>query len=252
MSRLLKPLALLVALICPLAVAQAQTPTPPKVAVVVAGDPEAELRELAHRLSAAMDTSPELRLPADRGLTAAMRGEPAPAEDDGLGRVRSLRRRLGWDPARDAAQLRRMGRGAGVQALVVLRSASQGVTLEVFDVGAGRFYEDARPLDLDELEANLPFIISRAGASLRRARAQVASTPTVEQPHAAHPGSAPSAATAEDPPPAEHGVRSWFKHNWAYIVGGVLLAGVALGYGLSARRGGSSSEPTLRFRPGGD
>ncbi|NOY92182.1 MAG: hypothetical protein GXP55_13380 [Deltaproteobacteria bacterium] len=252
MSCSLKPLALLLPLLCQLAVAQAQTT--PKVAVVVAGDPEAELRELAHRLSAAMDASPELRLPSDRGLTAAMRGEPAPAEDDGLGRVRSLRRRLGWEPTRDAAPLHRLGRGAGVQALVVLRSATQGVTLEVFDVGAGRFYEDALPLDLDEPEANLPFIISRARAALRRARGQIASTPIAEQTHAAQRDSAtpPSAATAEDPPPAEHGVRSWFKHNWAYIVGGVLLVGVALGYGLSARRGGSSSQPTLRFRPGGD
>jgi len=254
----LKSFALALPLLCLSVGAQAQRT--PKVAVVVAGDPEDELLALANTLNEAIDAAPELRLPADRATLAAMAGAPAPAEDDGLGRIRSLRRRLAWEGPNDPEILHTLGRGGGTSALVVLRAADGAVSLEVFDVGARQYYDELTRVDMANPEASLPFIVSRAQAAWRRARS-APSDPEATAPaqaaarddaHAAAPANADAAVGAEpSPAPAAHPARVWMRKNWAYFVAGALLVGAAVAIGLSARNNSASSELSLRFRPGG-
>ncbi len=59
---------------------------PAKVAVVTVGDPDDGLRERARELDRLLSRTDGLRIPTDSGLRRALRGDPAPDEDDGLGR----------------------------------------------------------------------------------------------------------------------------------------------------------------------
>jgi len=235
----------------------------PKVAVVVSGDPAPDLRALAQRLDARGRELDSLRWPSDPGLPPALRGEQAPTVDDGLAALRALRRRLGWDADQDAQTLRRIGRGVGVHALGVLRAEGNATLLEVYDVGAGQFYEETLTLDADSVEEALAFIVRRAASSQRRAsgspgaaqtqaHASPASVPSPEQAASASEPSSGSSHEAQTHADEPRPVRAWFRHNWAYLVGGALLAAIGVGYAVSAGGGGGGSgTPSLRFRPGG-
>lgn len=237
--------------------AQATT-APPKIAVVVSGDPEPALIEAARGVTEGIRSAPELRGPSDPGVVAALRGEPAPSQDDGLGGVRALRRRLGWSDGRDLAILRDLGRGVGASLVAVLRSQDGSIRLEVFDVEAARLYEGS--LDLSGGGDPLTYVAARARATRRRARSDGApgesardDTGESEPPASTTGGEAAAASRAahvdlEAPP--DRPARAWLRHNWAYLVGGALLAAVGIGYAVSAGGDGGSSSPSLRFRPG--
>jgi hypothetical protein len=133
--------------------------TPPKIAVVVAGDPDETLRNTAAFIETE-PTSSGLRVPTDPALRAAMRGEPASGED-GLEGLRSIRRGLGLDPRKDLASYKRIGVTAGADALVVVRREG-AILVEVFDVSAAQFYEGVLRFDDSTSADRIAFIKSRA------------------------------------------------------------------------------------------
>ena len=138
---------------------------PPKVAVVVAGDPDASLRATASEIEGEC-TSVGLRTPVDPTLRAAMRGEPG-AEEDGLGGLRSIRRSLGVDPRKDLASYKRLGAIAGADALIVLRREGT-IKLEVFDVSASQFYEGLLEVAKTTPEDRMQYIDRRAKPAQQR------------------------------------------------------------------------------------
>jgi hypothetical protein len=235
-----------------------ETPSPeprrpaPKVAVVVAGDPDDTLRGTAARIARVVADAEGLRGPSDPGLVRALRGEPG-AEDDGLDRVRRDRRRLGLGDDDDAPLLLRLGRMTGAAVVVVVRGADEGASLEVFDVNAQAFYEGGLSLPADDAHVQ-GFITSRARAARRRASAEAVAVTTAAEADqqaegeagehggqgAEHTGGTPQ---AEERP-------GFFRRNWAYILAGVAVAGAATV--LVVTRGDDASPPpVLRFRPGG-
>ena len=111
--------------LCGATSARAQDAVAPKVAVVVVGDADARLRAAAVRVEDAV-VGGGLRVADDLGLRGALRGEPAPTEDDGLASVRRVRRALGLSEAEDAPNLARLGRMAGAALVVVVRADAHG------------------------------------------------------------------------------------------------------------------------------
>jgi hypothetical protein len=210
---------------------------PPKIAVVVAGDPDETLRQTAAFIESE-STFSGLRAPADPALRGAMRGEPA-AEEDGLEGLRSIRRGLGLDLRKDLASYKRIGIIAGADALVVVRR--EGATLiEVFDVSATQFYEGALEFDESTSVQRVQFIESRAvQAQLRW------SQPPPPPPPAASP-------KVNDPkePADESRAKRRMKKAWPYVVAGALLAGGVTYLIIDRRRTNEPEPPLLRFRPG--
>ena len=208
-----------------------------KLAIIVAGDPDEALQRAARALE---DTLRDrVALPSDPGLRAALRGAPG-QEDDGLARVRRERRGLGFGDE-DLPTLARLGRLAGADAVAVLRRADGRLQLEILDVGAATFYRDRLPLE--PLGAAADFAVRATRAAHRRAGGPAVDvTPATVAANGAETEEEP-----EDPlPPA----RAWLKKNWAYIVGGVLLVGVATFFIVRARRDDGPPNPVLRFRTG--
>jgi hypothetical protein len=251
------------------------TGRPPKVVVVVAGDPDADLREAAAWLDERIARTPSLRAPVDPGLRRALRGAPAPSEDDGLGRARAARRRLGWGETKDLPVLLEIGRMAGADAVVVVRSGPAHPRVVVVDAKAGAFFEGELAWPEDRGRA-LRFVQSRATAAQGR---DASRTPTPERAATSaqqagsrdHGALAPddeggrtSDPTASDPKASDPkardgnpsdrkddeatGARAWFKDNWPYIVAGALLAGT-VAFFLLRDDGGGSAQPRFRFVP---
>jgi len=209
---------------------------PPKIAVVVAGDPDETLRNTAafietESINAGMQT------PTDPALRAAMRGEPA-TEEDGLDTLRSIRRGLGLDPRKDQASYRRIGLISGADALIVVRR--QGATLiEVFDVAAAQFYEGVLEFDSSTPQSRVQFIQSRA------AQAQLRwSTPPPPPPAAT-----PKVNEQEEKSDESRAKKRW-KKAWPYVVAGVLLAGGVTYLIIDRRNQPTTGVPLLRLRPG--
>ncbi len=71
----------------------------PRVAVVVAGDPDPETVTAAEAVEIALAEETRVTLPSDAALRGALRGEGETG--DGLDEVRAERRRLGLGEARD-------------------------------------------------------------------------------------------------------------------------------------------------------
>ncbi|MFZ1863787.1 MAG: hypothetical protein WAU39_06155 [Polyangiales bacterium] len=218
----------------------ADTGPPPKVAVVVAGDPDDTLRDIASFLETESKVS-GLRTPTDPALSAAMRGEP-PAEEDGLEGLRSIRRGLGLDPRKDLASYQRIGMIAGADALIVVRR--QGVVvIEVFDVSAGQFYEGTLAFDQSTSEQRVRFVRSRAV----QARLRWSEPPSVAPAAAAPPAS--QTEGEKDEAEESRAKRRW-KKAWPYVVAGALLAGGVTYLIIDRRRTNEVGPPLLRFRPG--
>lgn len=212
----------------------------PKVAVVVAGDPDETLRETAGFIENETMLA-GLRTPTDPALRDAMRGEPA-ADDDGLQGLRSIRRGLGFDPRKDLDSYKRIGIIAGADALVVVHREG-AIILEVFDVSAAQFYEGALRFDDSNSAQRLKFIESRAKqAQLRWSEPPPAPTPA--------PTAAPQKVNAPKQPADESRAKRRMKKAWPYVVAGALLAG-GVTYLIIDRRGtNDAGPPLLRFRPG--
>jgi hypothetical protein len=249
---------------------EAQTP-PPKVTVVVAGDPDETVRQGARRVSDVVASSERMRGPTDPGLRGALRGEPAPKESDGLERARNARRRLGWGEKKDLPVLQSIGRMTGADLIAVVRHGpEQGAEVVAVDVTAGAFYEGsvAPSAGEDELEG---FLASRAQAAAKREGPpgpSAGATPSGTRPAAgggpppsAGPAPAGGRGSAPQPSPEKQasekkdgeddgGVKAWLADNWPYLVGGALLAGTVTAFAVRQSNDGSS-QPVLRFQPGG-
>ena len=211
-------------------------PPPPKIGVVVAGDPDETLRNTAAFVETEAINA-GMAAPSDPALRAAMRGEPA-TEEDGLERLRSTRRSLGLDPRKDHASYQRIGLIAGADALVVVRR--QGATLiEVFDVAAAQFYEGALEFDSSTPEERVAFIESRAEQAQLRWSA----------PPPPPPEGKPKVNEGEKKDEDSRAKKRW-KKAWPYVVVGVLLAGGVTYLIIDRRNDPETGVPLLRFRPG--
>jgi hypothetical protein len=210
---------------------------PPKIGVVVAGDPDETLRNTAAFVETEA-TASGLRVPTDAALRAAMRGEPG-TEVDGIESLRSTRRGLGLDPRQDLASYKRIGVITGADALVVVRREG-AILLEVFDVSAAQFYEGALAFDDSTSAQRVEFIKSRA------AQAQLRWSEPLPPP----PPAASQKVNAPKQPADESQAKRRIKKAWPYLLAGVLLAaGVTY---LIIDRGDTNEvePPLLRFRPG--
>lgn len=244
--------------LCGATSARAQDVVAPKVAVVVVGDADARLRAAAVRVEDAV-VGGGLRVAEDVGLRGALRGEPAPTEDDGLASVRRARRALGLSEAEDAPNLARLGRMAGAALVVVVRAdAHGGLEAVALQVAASQFYEGAL-----DAEQTAPERLARVLGRRARHAAQATSAVTATGAAAAHASSAaaphgpassaratpaPGAATSPDAPPAE---RSFLAKSWPYLVAGALLAGCVTYVVIDQTSGNEPAQtPVLRFSPG--
>lgn len=220
----------------------AQEKPSPKIAVVVAGDPDELIRTRASNLEGEL-TAAGLRTPVDPALRSALLGEPSDA-DDGLGALRALRRGLGLEPKKDLAAYRRIGMIAGADALVVVRQRGELIA-EVFDVSARQFYEGVLDLETSSGTEQVKFVRSRAvEAQARWSEPKIAAPPA--------PGSAePTAGLSEEPVDQPEKER-WIKKAWPYFVLGALAIAGTTYLIIDRRRDNGSEPPVLRFRPGED
>jgi hypothetical protein len=207
--------------------------------VVLVGDPDPRMRDLARRVDRAL--APALRRPFDPGLRAALRGEPG--DDDGLGEVRRERRRLGLGEAHDAPVLATLGRRAGAVAVAVVRAGDEGPELVVLDVRAAQFFEGALPLSASVTPERLAGFVGRRARVSQRGAAGAAPVPPPEA----------AAAAAATPPPAEDEPEEepgFFEQYWPYMVAAVLLGGMIAAIAATSAAD-SPDQPVLRFVPGG-
>lgn len=206
----------------------------PKVAVVVAGDPDESVRTTGREIEQECARA-GLSIPADPALRAALRGE-AGDQDDGLAGLRSLRRSLGVDPRRDLAAYNRLGAISGADALVVLHREGT-IKLEVFDVAASQFYEGVLQVDDTTAKQRVRYIERRAKTAQRR----------WDQ------GPKPATGARVDAtgkPIDEPEKKRWIKKAWPYFVVGALLAAGVTYLIVDGRRTNEPGPPLLRFRPG--
>jgi hypothetical protein len=210
---------------------------PPKIAVVVAGDPDETLRQTAAFIETESTIS-GLHAPTDPALRAALRGEPA-AEEDGLEGLRSTRRGLGLDPRKDLASYKRIGIIAGADSLVVVRREG-AILVEVFDVSAAQFYEGVLTFDESTLEQRVKFIRSRAEQAQMR----------WSQPPPPPPAAASATVNEPEEKADESRAKRRWKKAWPYVVVGALLAAGVTYLIIDRRRTNEPEPPLLRFRPG--
>ncbi|MGB8332603.1 MAG: hypothetical protein WCE62_20935 [Polyangiales bacterium] len=211
---------------------------PPKVAVVVAGDPDEILRDTATFIEGEAVMA-RLRVPSDPALRGAMRGDSS-TDEDGLDGLRSIRRGLGFEPRKDLDSYRRIGVIAGADALVVVHREGD-IVIEVFDVSAAQFYEGALQFDESSSAQRLKFIESRAK------QAQLRWTEPAPPPPTASPK-----VNEPDKPADESRAKRRMKKAWPYVVAGALLLGGVTYLIIDQRRADDPGPPLLRFTPGAD
>lgn len=209
---------------------------PPKIAVVVAGDPDETLRNTATFIEQEAVLA-GMAVPTDPALRAAMRGEPA-TEEDGLERLRSIRRGLGLDPHKDHASFQRIGLLSGADALVVVHRRGP-IFIEVFDVAAAQFYEGVLEFDSSTTEQRVAFIDSRAEQAQLRWSA----------PPPPPPEATPKINEPKDKDDDSRAKKRW-KKAWPYVLVGALLAGGVTYLIIDRRNTPESGIPLLRFGPG--
>ena len=212
---------------------------PPKIAVVVAGDPDETLRNTAAFIEQEVLMA-GLQVPSDPALCAALRGEP-PNGEDGLEKLRSIRRSLGLDPRKDLASYQRIGLIAGADALVVIRREGL-IRMEVFDVAAAQFYEGVLDFDTSDAEQRTKFIVSRADQAQLRWSAPPAPPPPADEKKV-------EVNPEEEKNDVSQAKRRW-KKAWPYVLVGALLAGGVTYLIIDSRRAPESGVPLLRLTPG--
>jgi len=210
---------------------------PPKIAVVVAGDPDETLRNTATFVEQEAVLA-GMAVPTDPALRAAMRGEPA-TEEDGLERLRSIRRGLGLDPHKDHASFQRIGLLSGADALVVVHRRGP-IFIEVFDVAAAQFYEGVLEFDSSTPAERIAFIDSRA----EQAQLRWSAPPPPPPPEAT-----PKINEPTDKDDDSRAKKRW-KKAWPYVLVGALLAGGVTYLIIDRRNTPESGIPLLRFGPG--
>jgi len=237
---------------------------PAKVAVVTVGDPDDGLRDQARELDRLFSRTDGLRIPTDSGLRRALRGDPAPDEDDGLGRVRVLRRGLGIDDEEDAGGLSALGRVSGAVAVVAIRRRAGSIEATALDVASGRLYEGELELNDAGDAAIVRFVLPRARASALRAaeRAADADRRDWRGGAAAARDGAGSGAGGESATPSEgteNGEEDeeepgFFAKWWPYMVGALLLGAMVTYFVVTGNDdpGADLPSPVLRFIPGGN
>jgi hypothetical protein len=231
------------------AVTHAEPPTAPhKVAIVVAGDPDALLTDAASEVGDALASSPGLMLTADAELSRALRGGQSPEVDDGLAEVRALRRRLGISADADRDVLSQLGRLAGAVAVVVL-ARRPDPRIEVFDVGRSAFFADALAVAGAEPAAIHRFVLRRAGAAQRHVGEARPTRHVADSPEAAADAASTAEAAAETEDAQPNARRRFMRRNIAYIAAGALLVGA--GVFLLVDRLKDDPAPIIRIRPGG-
>ena len=211
-------------------------PPPPKIAVVVAGDPDETLRNTATFIEQEAVLA-GMAVPTDPALRAAMRGEPA-TEEDGLERLRSIRRGLGLDPHKDHASFQRIGLISGADALVVVHRRGP-IFIEVFDVAAAQFYEGVLEFDSSTTAERVAFIDSRAEQAQLRWSAPPPPPPEAK----------PKVNEPKDKEDDSRAKKRW-KKAWPYVLVGALLAGGVTYLIIDRRNTPESGIPLLRFGPG--
>jgi len=236
---------------------------PAKVAVVTVGDPDDDLRQQARELDRLLSRTDGLRIPTDSGLRRALRGDPAPDEDDGLGRVRILRRGLGIDDDEDAGGLSALGRVSGAVTVIAIQRRAGTIEATALDVASGRLYEGELELNDADDAAIVRFVLPRAQASALRAaeraaeaesrdwRAGAASAQDGVRAGGQSTSSDAGEGGEEDESDDEPG---FFAKWWPYMVGAVLL-GAAITYIIvlgNEDDGADLPPPVLRFIPGGN
>ncbi len=209
---------------------------PPKIATVVAGDPDETLRNTAAFIEDEMIAT-GLRRPTDPALRGAMLGETV-SEQDGLERLRAFRRGLGLDPRKDLGVYKRIGLIAGADALIVVRREGS-ILVEVFDVSAAQFYEGVLDFDQSTPDTRTKFIGSRADQAQLR---WTAAAPPPPEP-------APKVDDPKQPADESRAKRRW-KKAWPYVVVGVLLGAGVTYLIIDRRQPRGGGPPLLRFRPG--
>ncbi len=215
----------------------------PKVAVVVSGDPDVELREAAATIIQSLNQREKIVLPGDEVLSRVLQGSGrnnSPVYRD----IARARAQLGRSARRDQVLLVRIGEHTSAHALVVLTRSRIAIQVEVFDVDAQTFYEGHAVVEGSATEKVTSFIIKRARTAARRNGKSATSRKT-------EPGiSDSSKSTAQsNGSPKKSPARRWFRKNWPYLVAGVLLAG-ALTYVIVRERDNDPGEPMLRFTSG--
>lgn len=219
----------------------------PKVAIVVAGDPDETLLSAARALESALRTDGRVALPADDAMRAALRGE---GMGDGLDDVRASRRRLGRSESADVPVLAELGRLVRAVLVCEVRATEAGgVEVVAYDVSQLAFFDGALDVSTGVPERAASFVARRAAVAAEGAAGHA--EPVDEPEAAAAEAAAVEAAAGEtETPPAGDPVLLWFEQNWAYIAAGVLLAGGIAFVAVVASDSGDP-QPMLRFTPGG-
>lgn len=153
----------------PVTAVRAEGAPEPKVAIVIAGDPDRTLREAAQRLDVALGERAmreEVELVADPGLRVVLVG--GGTATDGFEALRIERRKLGIDEGTDRHALLQLAGPTGVDLFLVVRRRAGAAEVEAFDAHAGAFYEGRLALTSIDGEALRSFVQKRSRATARR------------------------------------------------------------------------------------
>ena len=219
---------------------------PPKVAIVIAGDPDPTTIAAATSLETVLASEAGVTMPSDPAMRAALRGE---GTGDGLDDVRSERRRLGLGEARDITVLTILGELASADLVLVVRASHGTPSATAFDVLRRSFYDGVIALSpIDDAEAR-HFIVRRARRAARPlTESEMTATPPPEPPPVVDPATAvPPEAIAPDATP-EH-QPDFFEQYWPYFAAGALLVGAVV-FIVLATQNSSTPPPVLRFEAG--
>ena len=235
-----------------------------KCAVVVAGDPDPELRALATRYDALLRTQSDLLMPEDNEVVGALRGESIDPQSPGSApRFQQARATLGWGEKSDAKALRSIAEALGTSSLLVVRRKRGLAEIVVFDATAAQFFEGEKGAD-EAAERALPWLMARISSASRRAAHREVQSPPSAAPRSTkasgqrvrqnpakqkvrekEKGAALAQPPAKSTKEAPSGARGWMRANWAYFVAGALLVG-AVSFFVLTRDRSDDSGPTLR------
>lgn len=224
----------------------------PKVAIVLAGDPDPQLALAARALEETLGADAALTMPSDPAIRAALRGD---GHDDGLDDVRSERRRLGLGESRDVHALTVLGELVGADLVLVVRGGHGTPTATAFDVLRRSFYDGELALEPIDVARALAFVERRAARAAQPLAPGELTHPPSEPSSdeaagatVASPEEAAEAATEEETP--EH-QPDFFEQYWPYFAAGALLVGAVI-FVVFATQTNDTPPPVLRFHLGPD